>query len=589
MIIIIFNGYIFANFGEEITTKFKIMFEWFYTLFSPTDEPELTQSLIVLFMAISIGFFVGKLKIGSISLGVSAVMFVGLYLGHLGYSMNADLIQFIREFGLILFVYGIGIQVGPTFFSSFKKEGLIFNALGVGTVLLGGIITYLIHLFANVKIENAVGLMSGSVTNTPGLGAAKSTLIEIQKQLNLPADHFSDPAIAYAITYPIGVFGIILIIILAKNFLKIDLSNEVALLNKKNKSSENKIVRQKCRVTKTEVIGKTFKQVFKEFNIENVIISRQKQSGTKVVYSPSLESIIKNKDVLMVVAKQKDIEKFIGIVGKVSTDLFIESEDDITTKIISVTKKTATHKTLAQLDLYTQYDVKVTRVIRSGLEILAQPSLELFYGDTLMVVGNKEAILEVEKIIGNSKKILLEPDFLSLFGGLIFGVIIGSIPIMIPSLPVPLKLGLAAGPLLAALFISRYGGVGAIHSYINNGAIHFMKDFGICLFFAAVGIKAGHGFYDNFIENNGWMWIYYGCYITFVPLTVLVLISRFVFKLNFYQMVGIMSGSYTDPAALAFSTKYLDSDIPNQSYATVYPLVTISRILVAQLLILLLV
>ncbi|MBP6759820.1 MAG: potassium transporter TrkA, partial [Flavobacterium sp.] len=196
-------------------------------------------------------------------------------------------------------------------------------------------------------------------------------------------------------------------------------------------------------------------------------------------------------------------------------------------------------------------------------------------------------ILEAEKIIGNSKKILLEPDFLSLFGGLIFGVIIGSIPIMIPSLPVPLKLGLAAGPLLAALFISRYGGVGAIHSYINNGAIHFMKDFGICMFFAAVGIKAGHGFYDNFIQNNGWMWIYYGCYITFIPLTLLVLIGRFVFKLNFYQMVGIMSGSYTDPAALAFSTKYLDSDIPNQSYATVYPLVTISRILVAQLLILL--
>jgi len=587
MINIILNRYIFANFGEEIITKLYIMFEWFYTLFSPVDEPEMTQSLIVLFMAISVGFFVGKLKIGSISLGVSAVMFVGLFLGHMGYSMNAELIQFVREFGLILFVYGIGIQVGPTFFSSFKKEGLIFNALGVGTVILGGIITYLIHLFANVKIENAVGLMSGSVTNTPGLGAAKSTLIEIQKQLKLPVDHFSDPAIAYAITYPIGVFGIILIIILAKSFLKIDLSNEVALLHKKNKESENKIVRQKCRVTKPEVIGKTFKQVFKEFNIHDVIISRQKHSGTTIVYSPSLETIINKKDVLMVVAKQKDINNFIDIVGKVSTDLFIESEDDVTTKILSVTKKTATHKTLAQLDLYNQYDVKVTRVIRSGLEILAQPSLELFYGDTLMVVGNRQSIAEAEKIIGNSKKILLEPDFLSLFGGLIFGVIIGSIPILIPSLPVPLKLGLAAGPLLAALFISRYGGVGVIHSYINNGAIHFMKDFGICLFFAAVGIKAGHGFYDNFIANNGWMWIYYGCYITFIPLTLLVLISRFVFKLNFYQMVGIMSGSYTDPAALAFSTKYLDSDIPNQSYATVYPLVTISRILVAQLLILL--
>lgn len=547
----------------------------------------MAQSLIVLFLAISIGFFAGRLKIGKVSLGVSAVMFVGLFLGHLGYSMQADLIQFVREFGLILFVYGIGIQVGPTFFSSFKKEGLVFNALGVGTVFLGGIIAYLIHILANVKVENAVGLMSGSVTNTPGLGAAKSTLIEIQKQLNLPADHFSDPAIAYAITYPIGVFGIILLIIVAKNALKIDLEKEVILLKKKNKDHENVIVRQKCRVTKSEVIGKTFKQVFKEFHIDNVIISRQKQSGTKVVYSPSLDSVIKAKDVLMVVAKQKDINTFIDVVGKISTDLFIESEEDVTTKILSVTHKTAIHKTLAELDLYNQYDVKVTRVIRSGLEILAQPSLELFYGDTLMVVGNKEAIQEAEKIIGNSKKILLEPDFLSLFGGLIFGLIIGSIPIVIPSLPVPLKLGLAAGPLLAALFISRYGGVGVIHSYINNGAIHFMKDLGICMFFAAVGIKAGHGFYENFVANNGWMWIYYGCFITFIPLTLLVLISRFVFKLNFYQMVGIMSGSYTDPAALAFSTKYLDSDIPNQSYATVYPLVTISRILVAQLLILL--
>ena len=563
------------------------MFEWFYTLFSPVEEPEMTQSLIVLFMAISIGFFVGRLKIGGISLGVSAVMFVGLFLGHLGFTMNPELLQFVREFGLILFVYGIGIQVGPTFFSSFKKEGLVFNALGVGTVFLGGIITYLIHIFANIKIENAVGLMSGSVTNTPGLGAAKSTLIEIQKQLNLPADHFSDPAIAYAITYPIGVFGIIILIILSKNFLKIDLAKEEFLLQEKNKDSENKIVRQKCRVTKPEVFGKTIKQVLKEFDIKDVIISRQKHSGTTVVYSPSLDSVLERKDVLMVVAKQKDITNFIDCVGKVSTDLFIESEDDLTTKIISVTQKTATHKTLAQLDLYNQYDVKVTRVIRSGLEILAQPSLELFYGDTLMVFGNRQAISEVEKIVGNSKKILLEPDFLSLFGGLIFGVVIGSIPIMIPSLPVPLKLGLAAGPLLAALFISRYGGVGVIHSYINNGAIHFMKDFGICLFFAAVGIKAGHGFYDSFIANNGWMWIYYGCYITFIPLTLLVLISRFIFKLNFYQMVGIMSGSYTDPAALAFSTKYLDSDIPNQSYATVYPLVTISRILVAQLLILL--
>jgi putative transport protein len=411
----------------------------------PCEDPELSQSLLVLFLAISFGFFVGKLKIGNVSLGVAAVMFVALFLGHLGFSMQPDLIQFVREFGLLLFVYGIGIQVGPTFFSSFKKEGLVLNALGLGTVFLGGLIAYLIHILANVKIENAVGLMSGSVTNTPGLGAAKSTLIEIQQQLNLPAAHFSDPAIAYAITYPIGVFGIILLILLSKKFLKIDLEKEMMLLQKKNNDHENTIVRQECRVTKPEVIGKTFKQVFKAYHITNVIISRQKQSGTKVVFAPSLDSIINEKDVLMVAAKQKDINNFIAIVGNISTDLFIESEEDVTTKILSVTHRTAIHKTLAQLDLFNQFDIKVTRVIRYGLEILAQPSLELFYGDTLMVVGNKEAIHEAEKIIGNSKKILLEPDFLSLFGGLIFGLIIGSIPIMIPSLPVPLKLGLAAG------------------------------------------------------------------------------------------------------------------------------------------------
>ena len=242
---------------------------------------------------------------------------------------------------------------------------------------------------------------------------------------------------------------------------------------------------------------------------------------------------------------------------------------------------------MAELDLYNKFNLKVTRVFRSGMELLAQPTLTLNYGDKLRLVGNKDAILEVEKFIGNSEKRLLEPDFLSLFGGLIIGIIVGSIPIFIPSLPVPLKLGFAAGPLLTALVISRYGGIGIIHSYINNGAVHFMKDLGICLFFAAVGIHAGEAFYDNFIKFNGWLWIYYGCFITFIPLILLVLIGRLVFKLNFFQLVGIMSGSYTDPAALAFSTKYLDSDIPIQSYATVYPMVTIFRIFIAQLLILL--
>ena len=560
------------------------MFDWFNTLFSPNRHPDITQSLIVLLIAISVGFFVGKIRIGSISLGVAAVMFVGLFLGHYGFRMDESILVFVRDFGLILFVYGIGIQVGPSFFSSFKKDGLLFNLLAVGTVLLGGLITYFIHVITKIDIENAVGLMSGSVTNTPGLGAAKSTLQEIQNKF--PSKVFSDPTIAYAITYPLGVFGIITTIVLSKLVLKINFAKELFICNDSTDKSEV-IIHEKCRVTNSAIFGKNIYEIFKEFDIHNIIISRLKNSGSQVVYSPSLDTKIHEKDVIMVVGAPKNVEQFIQRIGKVSTDLFIESEHDVITKNIFVTKKSSTHKTLAELDLYNKFNLKVTRVFRSGMELLAQPNLRLNYGDQLKIVGNKEAISEVEKIIGNSEKRLLEPDFLSLFGGLIIGIIIGSIPIFIPSLPVPLKLGFAAGPLLTALVISRYGGIGVIHSYINNGAVHFMKDLGICLFFAAVGIHAGASFYENFIKFNGWLWIYYGCYITLIPLVILVLIGRFVFKLNFFQLVGIMSGAYTDPAALAFSTKYVDSDIPMQAYATVYPMVTIFRIFIAQLLILL--
>lgn len=563
------------------------MFDWFYVLFYPTPNPDITQSLIVLFMAISIGFFVGRIRIGTISLGVSAVMFVGLILGHYGFRMDESILVFVRDFGLILFVYGIGIQVGPSFFSSFKEDGLLFNILALGTVLLGGFITYLIHVITKIDIENAVGLMSGSVTNTPGLGAAKSTLQEIRAQF--PSRIFSDPTIAYAITYPLGVLGIIVSIILSKSALKIDLIKERLSMDKKTKDGENEIIHEKCRILNESFDGKSIYQIFKEYEIHEVIISRMKKSGTELVHAPSLDTKINNRDVLMVVGTIENIAKFIKIAGKVSTDIFIESVHDVVTKNLFVTKKTATHKTLAALDLYNKFNLKVTRVIRSGMELLAHPNLVLHYGDKLRIVGSKDAITEVESIIGNSEKKLLEPDFISLFGGLIIGIIIGSIPIFIPSLPIPIKLGFAAGPLLTALFISRYGGVSVIHSYINNGAIYFMKDLGICLFFAAVGIHAGASFYDNFIKFNGWLWIYYGCYITLIPLLVLIIVGRFVFKLNFYQLVGIMSGAYTDPAALAFSTKYLDSEIPNRAYATVYPLVTIFRIFIAQLLILLLV
>ena len=559
------------------------MFDWLKTLLLPAENPTVTQSIVVMMLAVGSGIFFGRLKIGKITFGVSAVMFTGLLLGHFGYRIDDEILNFIRDFGLILFVYGIGLQVGPSFFSSFRNEGLKFNILAVSTVIFGGLITVILFKTTGLKMEDLVGIMSGSVTNTPGLGAAKNTIEEIKN--SYPDRVFNDPAIGYAITYPLGVFGIIGTIIVSKFLLKIDPDAEMRKFRMSKINSELPLIHKKMRVTNPQFVEKTLHDAIKEFG-RNIVISRLKHSGSEVVKSPTLDMHLKERDVLMVVGLENDVDNFIAMLGRPSSDLFIESDSDIHNKNIFVTKPSVIHKKLSELDLYNTYDLKVTRVFRAGREILPRPSLELFYGDKLRVIGSKEAIEEVEKIIGNSEKKLLEPDFLSLFGGLLLGVILGSIPIAIPSLPVPIKLGFAAGPLIVALLISRYGGISFIHSYINNGAIYFMKDLGICLFFAAVGIHAGDGFYDNFVKYNGWNWLLFGSAITFIPLIAMLLVGRFLMKINFLQLAGIMSGSYTDPAALSFSTNYLDSDVPIQSYAQVYPLVTIFRIFVASLLIL---
>ena len=559
------------------------MFDWLHTLLLPAETPTVAQSMITIMLAIGSGVFFGRLKMGKISFGVSAVMFTGLLLGHLGYRINHEILDFIRDFGLILFVYGIGLQVGPSFFSSFKNEGLKFNLLAVSTVLLGGVIAVILHKTTGLSIENMVGIMSGSVTNTPGLGAAKNTLAELG--IKFPDKTFADPTIGYAITYPLGVFGIIFTIILSKTFLKVRPDEEMRMFRKSKINREEPLIHKKMRVNNPEYIGKTINKIQKEIGID-IIISRLKHSGSESVFSPTLDTIIQDRDVLMIVGTEANVDMFIQKLGRPSTDLFIESDTELQMKNLFVTQTSAVHKKLSELDLYNTYDLKVTRIFRAGKEIIPRPSLELFYGDKIRVTGSKEAISEAEKIIGNKEKKLIEPDFLSLFAGLLLGIIVGSFPLAFPGLPIPIKLGFAAGPLIVALLISRYGGISFIHSYINNGATYFMKDFGICLFFAAVGIHAGEHFYENFIEYNGWLWMLYGSAITFIPLIVMVIVGKFFMKINFLQLVGIMSGSYTDPAALSFSTNYLDNDVPIQSYAQVYPLVTIFRIFTASLLIL---
>jgi len=561
------------------------MFEWFYNLFSPTEHPDITQSIVTIMLVIGGGVLFGRIRIAKISLGVVAVMFTGLLLGHYGYRIQIDILHFIRDLGLIFFVYAVGIQVGPSFFSSFKKEGIMLNAISVGTILMSGVVTYIIFKNTDLGIENSVGIMSGSITNTTGLGAAKGALQEIHAQF--PDKKFVDPAIAYAITYPLGVFGLIFSIVVLKNIFKIDTENEMRKFRMMRIKSEEPLLAKKCRVTNPNFIHKTIHHAVKEIGKE-VVITRIKHSKVDAVFSPSLDTRLEQNDVLMVFGTESNVDAFIKMLGRESADLFIETTSEIITKNLFVTNANSIQKSLSELDLYNKYELKVTRVFRSGNEILARPSLVLFFGDKLHVVGTQEAIDEVEKIIGNKEKKLIEPDFLSLFGGLLLGVLLGSIPIFIPSMPVPIKLGFAAGPLIAALLISRYGGIWVIHSYFNNGAIMFMKDLGLTLFFVSVGIHAGESFYVNFFKYNGWMMMFYGLFILMIPLILMVIVSKIFFKMNFLQLVGMISGTHTDSAALAFGTTYLDSDIPIQSYAQVYPLAVIARIFVAQILILLL-
>ena len=529
------------------------------------------------------GIALGKIRFRKISLGIAGVLFTGILAGHFGYRIDLKTLDFLRDAGLILFVYAVGMQVGPSFFSSFKKDGLLFNTLAIGTILSGALTTILLYKFTSTGMDNMVGIMSGAVTNTPGLGAAKAALHDVaSKRPNLV---MNDPANAYAITYPFGVLGVILLMLAAKSLFKIDIKNEIDRFEQGIKISYPTPGSGKCRVTSPMFIGKAI-EFFLEQSQLPVIISRLKHSGSTIVESPSNNTILKERDVLMLVGLPDDVNKAIAMLGYRSSDLFIESQEKTLTKSFLVTHNNAIQKSIEQLNLEDNYGSRITRVYRSGLELLATPSLVLHYGDKVRVVGDQLSLEKIAKLLGNSEKRLTEPQLLSIFLGVVLGIGIGSIPLLLPGLSAPVKLGLAAGPLLVALVISRYGGIATIHSFLNQSAMLFMKDFGICLFFAAVGLHAGESFYTTFVTFNGGIWVLYGICITVIPLLLLVLVARLMFRMNYLPLLGLIAGTYTDPAALAFSASYFKSDLPTQAYATVYPMATIMRILVAQLLVL---
>lgn len=560
--------------------------DWLRDLFQPSDSPTVAQSLVAMSIAIVLGLILGKASFRKVSIGVAGVMFAGLIVGHLGYGLHKETLFFVRDIGLILFVYAIGTQVGVSFFSSFKQEGLLFNALAVGTVFFTGILTYLIMQVTGTGIDNMVGIMSGSVTNTPGLGAAQAVINDIVKAR--PELQLNNPANGYAIAYPIGVVGVIFAMLIVKAVFRVDIAASFRSYEAQSVKKNPRPVNIKCRITNEEVYGKTIRQVLKDIGSRDLIISRHKRSGSEEVTFAHAGTVLKDRDVVMLVGMPSEVEKAIQYLGRPSSDMFIMAEKEAVVNTFFVTNKEAVRKSLAQLDLQGRYDVRATRVFRSGLEMIADPNLVLHFGDRVRVVGDPEAMQDVSELLGNSEKQLQEPELLSLFVGIILGLIVGSLPIFIPGLPVPVKLGMAAGPLIVAIVMSRYGGIGRIHSYLNQSAAMFLKDFGICLFFAAVGISAGETFYETFVGNNGWWWIVYALLINLVPVLLLAWIGLRIFRINYLQLIGLMGGSYTSPPSLAFSTSYFATDIPAQAYATVFPLVTLARILVAQLLVLLL-
>jgi putative transport protein len=555
--------------------------QWVEQIFLPQEHPGIAASMVLIFMVLFLGILMGKLKIMKVSLGISGIVFVGILSGHLGYRVHAETQEFLRDFGLILFVYAIGMQVGPSFFSRLKQDGLLYNSLAIGTVLLGALVTYLLFVFTGSGMDNMIGMMAGAVTNTPSLGAAKAALKDIAIQA--PDKIWNDPTNAYAITYPFGIIGIILVMIFAKHLFKIDVKNEITLFNEQIKKKHPAPEVKKCRLTNSAYFGKTLKDAIGD---NKVIVSRIKHSGSTVVQSPNSEYILKERDVLMLVGLPKDLDEMINLLGYQSSDNFIESQDFTLTKSFIVTRSEVINQTIGQLNFLGVFNSKVTRVYRTGLELLANDELVLHYGDKLRVVGAETDLVQIEKLVGNSEKRLQEPQLLSIFLGIILGVFVGSIPFFLPGLAVPVKLGMAAGPLLVAILMSRFGGISSLHSYLQQSALLFMKDFGISLFFASIGIHAGETFYHTFITYNGWVWVLYGLIITITPILVMLIIARYVFRLNFMPLLGLIAGSYTDPAALDFSTNYYKSDLPLQAYATVYPLVTITRIVIAQILVL---
>jgi putative transport protein len=550
--------------------------EWLIKLFT---ENSVAQSVVIYALVIALGIWLGRLKIFGITLGVTWVLFIGLLFSYFGIIINPETGHFAKEFGLILFVYSIGLQVGPGFFASLKKNALNNNILAATVVLLGVLTTILFYYISGNNISIMTGVMSGAVTNTPGLGAAQAAI----KDLHINNGNTQTVTLAYAVAYPLGVFGIILSFIILRKILGVNLEKERELHRKLNFVRSNKPISIHLTLENKQLIGKPLRRLF-ELLKEPIVISRMLHNGE--VITPTPDAVLAENDILLVVASKKLIDQLKILVGSESKMNLKQEAGNLISRRIVVTQPTITHKRLGDIVELHQHDFTLTRLNRAGIEMVPHGNIFLQLGDTIKVVGTEEGVEGIARAVGNSMKRLEVPDLAPIFMGIVLGVILGSIPFHFPNMPVPVKIGMAGGPLIIALVLSRFGGAFYLNSYTTYSANLMIRELGIALFLASVGLESGHTLSSAFQNGIGFQWMAMGVGITMIPMLITGWIGYKVFRKTYFELCGLLAGASTDPPALAFALKTAGNDIPSSTYATVYPLTMILRILAAQLLIL---
>lgn len=556
--------------------------DWLINLFTTTDS--VAHIVLLYAIVIAVGVYLGKIKIGGISIGVTFVLFAGIAAGHIGFTAPTNILSFLQEFGLILFVFMIGLQVGPGFLESFRKGGITLNLLSTIMVVLNVIVMFACYyIFFDTSdpknLPMMVGTLYGAVTNTPGLGAANETLYSIFDKGEVPQIAFG-----YACAYPLGVLGIIGATIAIKYIFGIKLEKEEEELAKEEEDNDDvKPHFMDLEVTNLYLEGKTLAQVHNFLN-RDFVCSRILHDGH--VSIPNGSTIFHIGDKLFVVCAENDAEAIIAFIGPTINVDWKKQDEPMVSKRILVTRSSINGKTLGQMHFSSAYGVNVTRVTRQGMDLFAIPSLSLQVGDRIMVVGPEDAVNRVAAVMGNSIKRLDAPNIATIFVGVFIGILFGSIPVAIPGIPVPIKLGIAGGPLIIAILIGRYGYKVHLVTYTTTSANMMLREIGLMLFLASVGIKAGDGFLETVIQGDGVKYVYTGFLITIIPILIIGIIARKKYKFNYFTIMGMIAGTYTDPPALAYANSICSKEAPSIGYSTVYPLSMFLRIFTAQIIVL---